>query len=251
MEPTPRTFVVRSPHMSGGDVKEFQRELNARYHAWTINKRIAADSAYGTETRDAAREVCRGLGIVAATAMKDGVTPVLRVKIHHPKERSDAEIARSKEPAAKQFLADLRKHFKSQGQVIVAPGANAPGRPIHKVVLDYVGRMSARLGKPLTITTGTNHDKFAVGGLISDHFTGMAADIGMAANGGTNDGPVGDRIMTAALIEAGVAPHEAARMAHAGGLFTEHPPGMRVQCIWKTDEGGDHHNHVHVGIRLT
>jgi hypothetical protein len=25
--------------------------------------------------------------------------------------------------------------------------------------------------------------------------------------------------------------------------------GLRIQCIWKTDEGGDHHHHVHVGAR--
>ena len=25
--------------------------------------------------------------------------------------------------------------------------------------------------------------------------------------------------------------------------------GLRIQCIWKTDEGGNHHNHLHVGAR--
>jgi hypothetical protein len=39
--------------------------------------------------------------------------------------------------------------------------------------------------------------------------------------------------------------------AHAasGGLFNSEHRGLRVQCIWKTDIGGNHHNHVHVGVR--
>ncbi len=250
MSPTPRTFVVRSPHMNGEDVKEFQSELNTRFDAWDIGKRIAEDSAYGTETRKAAHEVCRGLGILADQAMKDGVPPTLRIKIRHPdKERTADEVARSKEPAIKDFLAALRKAFKAKGDVRIAPGANLPGKPIHKEVLDFVGRMSHRLGKPITITTGTNHDRLTTEGTVSEHFAGMAADIGMNANGGTEDGPVGDRIMTIALIEAGVPPARAAEMAHAGGLFNEFSAGMRMQCIWKTKIGGNHHNHVHVGLK--
>jgi len=27
--------------------------------------------------------------------------------------------------------------------------------------------------------------------------------------------------------------------------------GLRIQCIWKTYASGDHHNHVHVGMRPT
>jgi hypothetical protein len=26
--------------------------------------------------------------------------------------------------------------------------------------------------------------------------------------------------------------------------------GLRIQIIWKTYEGGDHFDHVHVGVRL-
>jgi hypothetical protein len=247
MASEPRTFVVASPHMRGEDINEFQRDLNARYEAWGINKRIAEDGDYGMQTRTAAREVCTGLGVAVP---RNGITPALRIKIRHPKtERTAAEVTRSKGAAAKAFLAKLRKEHKSVGQVVVAAGANAAGRPIQKPVLDFVGRMSKRLGKPITITTGTNHNKFTVNGAISDHFTGMAVDIGMIANGGTDDSPVGDHIMTAALIEAGVAPKAAAASARSGGLFNEFPPGFRVQCIWKTIIGGTHPNHVHVGLR--
>lgn len=135
------------------------------------------------------------------------------------------------------------------GKVIIAAGANKPGRPIEKLTLDYVARMADRFGKPIVITTGTNHDKFTTSGNISDHFSGHAADIGMHANGGTDDGPVGDKIMEAALVLAGVSTADAPAQARGGGLFTFTHEGQRIQCIWKTDKGGNHHNHVHVGVR--
>jgi hypothetical protein len=108
-----RTFVVRSPHMHGEDVGEFQRLLNHRYEAWKINKRIADDDDYGTTTRDAAREVCTGLGILPERAMAHGITPGLRTKIRHPDGRTTREIARSREKAARDLRAHLRKEFEA------------------------------------------------------------------------------------------------------------------------------------------
>jgi hypothetical protein len=135
------------------------------------------------------------------------------------------------------------------GRVIIAPGANLPGKPIQPMTLKYVERMAAFIHKPITITTGTNDDRFTVDGSVSDHFTGHAADIGMAANGGTDDGPVGDRIMEAALVLAGFPAAEAHAGAQRGGLFTTTYENMRIRCIWKTNDGGNHHNRVHVGVR--
>jgi hypothetical protein len=117
------------------------------------------------------------------------------------------------------------------------------------MTLKYVERIAAFIHKPITITTGTNHDRFTVDGGVSDHYTGHAADIGMAANGGTDDGPVGDRIMEAALVLAGFPPAKAHAAALRGGLFTTTHENMRIQCIWKTNHGGNHHNRVHVGVR--
>ena len=131
-------------------------------------------------------------------------------------------------------------------RVIVAAGANLPGKPIQPMTLKYVEQMAALLRRPITITTGTNHSEFTVDGNVSDHFTGHAADIGMAANGGTNDGPVGDRIMEAALVLAGVAAATARAEARTGGLFNNRRNGMHIQCIWKAPH---HHDHVHVGVR--
>jgi hypothetical protein len=251
MATKPRTFVLRSPHMrgediGGEDIREFQRRLNLRYKAWKINKRIDEDNDYGKDTRDAAREVCIGLGIDPDKAMKNGVTPALRTKIKHPDKRTNAEKTRSKGAAATELRAKLRKEFKDFGEVIVLAGANANGKPVTKITMDYLGRMARRLGKPIVVSTGTNHHKFASPGVISDHFTGHAADLGMIANHGTNDGPVGDKLATVGLIEAGVAAGEAAKMAKAGGLFTLTHGTERVQVIWKAPK---HHDHVHVGVR--
>ena len=135
------------------------------------------------------------------------------------------------------------------GQVIVLAGANKPGQPISEMMLEFVARMAEHIGKPITITTGTNHNKLTVNGNISDHFSGHAADIGMFANGGADDSPVGDRIMEAACLLAGESEQAASEKARRGGLFTFTHGNQRIQCIWKTNEGGNHHNHVHVGVR--
>jgi hypothetical protein len=135
------------------------------------------------------------------------------------------------------------------GQVVVVAGANKPGKSITPMTLTFVAKMAGRIDKPIKITTGTNHSKFTVNGNVSDHFTGHAVDIGMFANGGTDDSPVGDRIMEAACFLAGDSRQGAKSKARTGGLFTFTHGGKRIQCIWKTNEGGNHHNHVHVGVR--
>src|SRR5580765_2933968 len=117
------------------------------------------------------------------------------------------------------------------------------------MTLAYVAKMAEQLGKPITLTTATNHDKLTVNGNISDHFSGHAVDIGMFANGGTDDSPVGDRIMEVACLLAGDSADGASAKASGGGLFTFTHGDERIQCIWKTNEGGNHHNHVHVGVR--
>ena len=135
------------------------------------------------------------------------------------------------------------------GRVQIAPGANLPGRPLAAETLAFLGRVAVLSGRPLIVTTGTNHSRYTVDGTVSDHFDGHAADIGMAANGGGDDGPVGDAIAAACLTAAGDPPAEAAREARAGGLWTREHDGLRIQCIWKTDLGGNHHTHVHIGAR--
>ena len=134
-------------------------------------------------------------------------------------------------------------------KVIVAPGANLAGEPISPLTTAFLGHIAGLYGKPLVVTTGTNHSIFTVNGNVSDHTSGHGADLGMIANGGTDDSPVGDKMATACLIAAGDSPAVAAQEAHQGGLWTRNHAGLRIQCIWKTNEGGNHHNHLHVGAK--
>lgn len=240
-----RTFTITRPHMTGDDVKAFQRELTERFASWEIDHTVQDDGEYGMQTRFAAKQVCHALGLADAT--EHGITPELRKKIRHPELRTPAEVLRSESGAIRGYRTRLRRRFAIR--VKIAPGANLAGKPISKMTLDFVGRVSRRAGREIIVTTGTNHDEFTVDGNISDHFSGHAVDIGMAANGGTNDGPVGDAIMAAALREAGFSAAEAKAHAASGGLFNRETGGKRVQCIWKTDIGGNHHNHVHIGVR--
>ena len=133
------------------------------------------------------------------------------------------------------------------GKVQIAPGANDPGKPITPVTMAFLVKVAGIYGHLLICTTGTNHSYLTVNGNVSDHASGHACDFGMVANGGTDDGPVGDAIMTACLIAAGDQPVLAHEEAVQGGLYTRYHDGLRIQCIWKTYEGGNHHNHVHIG----
>ena len=134
------------------------------------------------------------------------------------------------------------------GAFTVAPDANLPDKPLTPALIAFITRMATFYDGTLIVTTGTNHDRYTTTGNVSDHSTGNAADFGMAANGGTNDGPVGDRIAAAAFLAAGVPHDQAVARAQAGGAQTIVSNSLRIQIIWKSDVGGNHHNHVHVGL---
>lgn len=137
-----------------------------------------------------------------------------------------------------------------KGKFTIAPDANAGGRQMKPELLQFVAEVAGIYGKqPFVLTTGTNHDYLTVNGTVSGHYNGNGADFGMILNKGTNDGPVGDRIATACLVAAGMPAAEAAQKALQGGLFDLQKNGLAIQCIWKTDEGGNHHHHVHIGVK--
>ncbi len=131
------------------------------------------------------------------------------------------------------------------GKFKIAPDANAPGRPLTREFTDFVEKMAGAYKGKLVLTTGTNHNRLTSSGNVSDHYEGNGGDFGMVLNGGTNDGPVGDQIATAAFMAAGLPTGEAAKRGHDGGLQTVYAGGLRIQIIWKAEE---HHDHVHVGV---
>jgi hypothetical protein len=156
--------------------------------------------------------------------------------------------------AAANLVVDDRTACARQGALDPARGGDlrfAPGvDPRITPLIRGVGEAIAGVyGRPLTVTSASRPGAITVDGNVSDHASGNALDFGMAANGGTDDGPVGDRIATAALTVAGWTESRALAWARHGGLVDVLVAGVRIQVIWKTNEGGNHHNHVHVGVK--
>jgi hypothetical protein len=105
----------------------------------------------------------------------------------------------------------------------------------------FAGQMAAVTGG-FTIGTGTNHNQMTVNGNVSDHWDGSGMDIPAT-------GKHGDAIAYAAFVSAGVPAAKAKLWSKNGGLYNVTKNGTRYQIIWKTNEGGNHYNHVHVGLR--
>jgi len=127
------------------------------------------------------------------------------------------------------------------GKVNFAPGADRAGAPTKAVVKEFLAAVSRGAGN-ITVGTGTQHNKMSASGNVSDHWTGNGADVPAT-------GKRGDDIAYAAFRAAGVEPKTARRYASNGGLYNIQHKGKRVQIIWKTNTGGNHYDHVHIGIR--
>jgi hypothetical protein len=126
---------------------------------------------------------------------------------------------------------------KSSGKVVLASGADRAGVTIKPAVLNFVSSVAALYGKPLTIGTGTNHNQYVAGShRESDHWTGWAADVPAS-------GAALTKLGQDALIAAGANPSWARKQK--GGLFNV---GGK-QIIFNSMEGGNHFNHLHVGLR--
>ncbi|MEA2273864.1 MAG: hypothetical protein QOI98_2572 [Solirubrobacteraceae bacterium] len=104
------TFLLVSPHIHGDDVAEFQRLVNTRFNRWAIPYEIDADGEYGLGTRDAAVQVCHGLGLDPKSYQR-GITPAVRTKIRHPDQRTPQEVKLGKERAG--WRAALRKRLEA------------------------------------------------------------------------------------------------------------------------------------------
>lgn len=121
------------------------------------------------------------------------------------------------------------------GEITISPNADRPGVRTQKAVRLFVRRIAGLYGQPLTIGTGTNHSQMTVNGNVSDHWTGRAADIPLTGRALIRAGQD-------ALIAAGMPRRQARKQT--GGLFNV---GGK-QIIFNTHIGGDHTNHLHVGL---
>lgn len=111
-----------------------------------------------------------------------------------------------------------------------------PSKPHQPAILQFVGKIGGLANTVLTPWGNESHSLTTVNGTPSAHATGDAADIPA-----TGDELI--RLGQTALVAAGMSPAEARRQK--GGLFNV----GGAQVIFNTQTGGDHTNHVHVGIR--
>jgi hypothetical protein len=105
-------------------------------------------------------------------------------------------------------------------------------------ILRFVGAIAQDFGKPLSVWDNTTHSRTTVNGNESAHYRGNAADI--PARGAQLK-----RLGYIALVKAGMNPAAARSASRKGGLFNV----GGYQVIFATNVGGNHYDHVHVGIR--
>jgi hypothetical protein len=145
-------------------------------------------------------------------------------------------------------------------QVRIARGANSAGKPIDSDLLGLLDEISSASGKPITVTTGTNHDRYVVGtNRVSDHASGNAVDI--ASRGRALTDGATDALLTVArgktvqwlrndgrVVNVRLTAANTRRLVEAGGIFNVPAGhGRRIQVIANTHQGGDHTNHYHIG----
>lgn len=106
----PRTFKLDKKPMHGKDITEWQKDVKALFKSIGINCPIAIDGIYAQATRSFSASLCEAYGLVSKTAMKDGVTPELRVKLRN-KELTKAEKQRMGSKARKLYRAKLRDQW--------------------------------------------------------------------------------------------------------------------------------------------
>ena len=136
-----------------------------------------------------------------------------------------------------------------KGTYTVAAGANRAGVPLSSDMKRFLARIT-RSGRNVVVTTGSNHGKYTSTGNVSDHHSGRGVDIGSAANKfPSTGGGTGDLIAAHAIKRAsGKSWRESLALARRGGAFTFHRNGKRYQVLYKTQVGGNHNDHVHIGI---
>ncbi|EHN11541.1 hypothetical protein PAI11_15780 [Patulibacter medicamentivorans] len=150
-------------------------------------------------------------------------------------------------PAADGVLAD-----GTDGQVTYTPNANRPGVAVTEDMKTVMRKIAGYYGHPITVCTGTNHNRLSSSGNVSDHWDGNGVDICSSANSfPASGGGKGDLIAAAAFRVAGQSEPDAVASGKRGGLVNITHGDFRFQIIWKTQKGGNHNDHVHVGVQRT
>jgi Transglycosylase SLT domain len=113
-----------------------------------------------------------------------------------------------------------------------------PSKHHTPAILRAVGMLGQRMGKKLAPWGNESHSKMTTSGNVSAHYSGNAADI---PGSGKQLAEMGRQ----ALIMAGMDPDQAELAARKGGLYNV----GGYQIIFNTNEGGNHYDHLHLGLR--
>ncbi len=127
--PAPRTFTLKSPHMSGADVRNWQSEVVKQFDGMGIRYPLHPDGDYGAATRSATASLCHALGMIASDVMADGITPQLRTRIRNRK-LTITERARMAGRVA--YRRALRTRYSG-------PDGGGVALPVAKIIADSWG----------------------------------------------------------------------------------------------------------------
>lgn len=130
--------------------------------------------------------------------------------------------------------------------VELAPGADRSGNPTKDPVLDFFAAVGQCMGKKITITTGTNHNQYVAGSSPpreSQHWRGWAGD---TPGTGEELGKLGFCALTTAGMDIAAADALVQRGRRGEDIGFQNVNGYNIGFY--TNEGGNHWNHLHVGI---
>lgn len=120
-----RTFIVKTPHMRGTDVRDWQQQVKAQFKSMKIDCPIQIDGDYGPASRSYTASLCFALGMTPKRVMADGVTPKLRTTIREGKFTKAQLEARKKR-------AYYRKKLRDRWNIRVHP-------PVNQILADSWG----------------------------------------------------------------------------------------------------------------
>lgn len=107
-----RIFQVKKPHMTGKDVREWQRDVKKLFAKMKIDCPIKADGNYGIVTRSFTAALVHANGMSSNVQMRDGVSPELRIMLRHaPNSLNASQKARRNSANRKEYRAHLRKRW--------------------------------------------------------------------------------------------------------------------------------------------
>jgi hypothetical protein len=203
------------------------------------NTLLGLYNQYGKGTAQPSSSVSSPTGGSSGGAQPMGYRPSLSNSLLKSEPYVKLIEAQAKLPAASSQKASKAPSSPVASNGSVNYGSGTP-RLSHPSILSALSATSSLFGKPLTVGTTTNHSKYTVNGNVSDHYSGNAADVPAT-------GQALIRMGQAALQALGMSPSEARRQT--GGLFNLNKGGKRYQVIFNTQQGGDHTNHLHIGVR--